>query len=89
MPVQTHIFCRIQHLKQVGAQLGLDFTNKTDRFPNTLQAHALLEHTVEKYGETKQNEVAEHIFKVRMCISMIICHQTPVAYSLSLSFLLY
>jgi len=51
-------------MKSAGASVGIDFTGKCDRTPNTLLAHVLLEFTLKKYGSVKQNEVAERIFKM-------------------------
>jgi len=51
-------------MKSAGASVGIDFTGKCDRAPNTLLSHALLEFTLTKYGSVKQNEVAERIFKM-------------------------
>lgn len=50
-------------LKNAGASVGIDFTGKTDRTPNTLLSHALLEFVLEKYGWEKQNQLQEAIFK--------------------------
>jgi predicted DsbA family dithiol-disulfide isomerase len=50
-------------LKAAGEAVGIDFTGACDRAPNTLQAHALLEYVLDNAGATKQNEVAELIFK--------------------------
>jgi len=50
-------------LKAAGASVGINFTGKTDRTPNTLLGHALLEHTLEKHGWKKQNEVQEALFQ--------------------------
>lgn len=52
-----------QRLKAAGGSVGIDFTGKTDRSPNTLLAHALLEHTLEKRGWKKQNQVQEALFQ--------------------------
>jgi predicted DsbA family dithiol-disulfide isomerase len=50
-------------LKGAGASVGIDFTGKTDRTPNTLLAHVLLEYTLDKYGWKMQNEMQEAIFQ--------------------------
>lgn len=50
-------------LKEAGAAVGIDFTGKCDRYPNTLRSHALLEYAREKYGVEKQNELAEALFQ--------------------------
>ena len=54
----------LQNLVKAGMGVGLEFTTKSDRFPNTLPAHAVLEHTLEKYGADKQNQLVEVVFKV-------------------------
>jgi len=51
------------YMKSAGSSVGIDFTGKCNRTPNTLLAHALLEFALEKHGSTKQNEVAERLFK--------------------------
>mmetsp|Transcript_11840 Transcript_11840/g.13417 ORF Transcript_11840/g.13417 Transcript_11840/m.13417 type:complete len:161 (-) Transcript_11840:431-913(-) len=51
-------------MKSAGASVGIDFTGKCDRTPNTLLAHVLLEFVLQKYGSVKQNEIAERIFKM-------------------------
>jgi len=43
--------------------VGIDFTGKCDRAPNTLLAHAFLDHVLVAYGSAKQNEVQEALFK--------------------------
>jgi len=50
-------------MKAGGEAVGIDFTGLTDRSPNTLVAHALLEYALEKHGREKQNEVQEALFK--------------------------
>eukprot|EP00567_Pseudictyota_dubia_P015701 CAMPEP_0197456602 /NCGR_PEP_ID=MMETSP1175-20131217/43824_1 /TAXON_ID=1003142 /ORGANISM="Triceratium dubium, Strain CCMP147" /LENGTH=211 /DNA_ID=CAMNT_0042990723 /DNA_START=57 /DNA_END=692 /DNA_ORIENTATION=+ len=52
-----------RRLKEAGEPVGINFTGKTDRSPNTLVAHALLDYTLEKAGHQKQNEVQEALFK--------------------------
>lgn len=52
------------HMKNAGLSVGIDFTGKCDRTPNTLLGHTLLDLALEKYGPAKQNEVAERIFKM-------------------------
>ena len=51
-------------LKSMGETVGIEFTGKPDRYPNTLQAHALLEYTRNVKGASEQNKVAEELFKV-------------------------
>lgn len=50
-------------MKNAGLSVGIDFTGKCDRTPNTLLGHALLDFALETSGPEKQNEVAERIFK--------------------------
>jgi len=52
-----------RRLKSAGEAVGIDFTGKTDRSPNTLVAHALLDYALEKGGPKKQNEVQEALFR--------------------------
>ena len=52
-----------RRLKSAGEEVGIDFTGKTDRSPNTLAAHALLEYALEKGGSQKQNDVQEALFR--------------------------
>jgi len=51
-------------LKSAGTSVGIDFTGASDRAPNTLLCHALLEFALKKHGSVKQNEVAERLFKM-------------------------
>ncbi|KAL5004386.1 hypothetical protein ScPMuIL_017842 [Solemya velum] len=48
-------------LQKAGTKVGIDFTYKSTRFPNTLLSHALLDYA--KDDVTKQNHVAELLFK--------------------------
>lgn len=50
-------------MQSAGAAVGIDFTGKCDRVPNTLLAHCLLDYVLEAHGAAKQNEVQEGIFK--------------------------
>jgi len=50
-------------LKGAGEAVGIDFTGKCHRYPNTIRAHALLEYAAEVDGGRKQNELAEVMFK--------------------------
>ncbi|CAH1245343.1 Hypp7466 [Branchiostoma lanceolatum] len=52
------------HLKAAGQSVGIDFTGKCPRFPNTIQAHCLLEHAgkVPDGGKT-QDKLAEVLFR--------------------------
>ena len=66
---------RVQQLKQAGLRVGIDFTNKSGRFPNTIKSHALLEYSKDKNGGTKHNEIAEKLFYVifNLVIVFIAC----------------
>jgi len=50
-------------MKAAGLAAGIAFTGKTDRYPNTLDAHVILDYVLEQSGPTKQNEVQERLFK--------------------------
>lgn len=50
-------------LKAAGAAVDIDFTGKTDRSPNTLVAHGLLDYALERRGPKGQNEVQEALFR--------------------------
>lgn len=50
-------------LKNAGKPVGIDFTGKTDRYPNTLQAHQLLSYALESRGASVQNELSEVLFR--------------------------
>mmetsp|Transcript_19067 Transcript_19067/g.44656 ORF Transcript_19067/g.44656 Transcript_19067/m.44656 type:complete len:161 (+) Transcript_19067:172-654(+) len=52
------------HMNRQGHSVGIDFTGKCDRTPNTLLGHALLEYALEKGGAAVQNDLAERIFKM-------------------------
>jgi predicted DsbA family dithiol-disulfide isomerase len=49
-------------MKQIGVDVGIDFTGKCDRSPNTVLAHCLLDFALSSDGPKKQNEVQELIF---------------------------
>lgn len=56
-------------LKQIGLQVGIEFTGKTDRTPNTLKAHTLLKYALEQSKQRKdggelQNRLAEALFRM-------------------------
>ena len=50
-------------LKAAGQSVGIDFTGKTDRSPNTLLAHTLMDWCAEVHGSSKQNELQEVLFR--------------------------
>ena len=49
-------------LKQAGLSVGIDFTGKCDRFPNSVLAHRLMEWVEKKNGSAVQNRLAEGLF---------------------------
>lgn len=49
-------------MKQAGLQVGIDFTGKCDRSPNTIFAHCVLSYILEKHGSEAQNKVQEALF---------------------------
>jgi len=53
-------------LKSAGEAVGIDFSGKTDRYPNTVMAHMLLKYAEQeqvKAGSDVQNVVAEILFR--------------------------
>lgn len=50
-------------LKQAGAAVGIDFTGKTDRYPNSLKAHTLLEYALSTSGPAVQDKLQEVLFR--------------------------
>lgn len=50
-------------LKAAGSKVGIDFTGLTDRYPNTVAAHALMDYALEKHGTEVQNHVSEILFR--------------------------
>lgn len=50
-------------LRAAGQAVGIDFTGKTDRTPNTLASHTLLQYAGEHEGFAKQNELQEILFR--------------------------
>ena len=61
----TCVCCRVSpRLKSAGASVGIDFTGKCDRYPNTLKGHALLEYAKTHNNGALQNDLQEALFKV-------------------------
>jgi len=52
-----------ERLKAVGEQAGINFTGLTDRYPNSVKAHALLEHVFLKKGSDAQHRLMEVLFR--------------------------
>ena len=46
-------------MKAAGAAAGIDFTGKTDRAPNSVRAHAVLDYALEQHGAGAQNALME------------------------------
>jgi len=49
-------------MKQAGEAVGIDFTGKCDRYPNSVEAHALLKFAADTAPE-KQNALQEELFR--------------------------
>jgi predicted DsbA family dithiol-disulfide isomerase len=49
-------------MKQIGLDVGIDFTGKCGRSPNTMLAHCLMDFALTIDGPKKQNELQEVIF---------------------------
>ncbi len=54
----------MRRLRDIGKDIGINFTGKAGKTPFTPAAHVLLEYTRELDGGNKQNEVQEALFKV-------------------------
>lgn len=52
-----------RRLKAAGEPVGINFTGKTDRYPNTILAHVLLRFALQKGGWKIQNQVSEILFR--------------------------
>ena len=52
------------HLKAAGSAVGIDFTGATNRVPNTILAHVLLDLAGE-IGSEAQNLLQEQLFQVK------------------------
>jgi len=50
-------------LHAAGLQVGIEFTGKCDRYPNTVLAHVLLELALKEGGPALQNNLMEVLFK--------------------------
>lgn len=50
-------------LKQAGAAVGIDFTGKTDRYPNSVAAHTVLDWALETKGTETQGRLQEVLFR--------------------------
>lgn len=50
-------------MKQAGNAVGINFTGKCDRAPNSLQSHCLLTLAEKELGWQKQNELQEMLFQ--------------------------
>jgi len=50
-------------LKTIGDQVGIQFTGKTDRYPNSIKAHTLMAFAERSAGRAKQNELQEVLFR--------------------------
>ena len=52
-----------QRLKDAGSKVGIDFTGKTDRYPNSTLMHALMLYTLENDGPAVQHTLADVTFR--------------------------
>lgn len=52
-----------ERLKAAGAAVGIDFTGKTDRYPNSVLAHTLLDYALTAAGPQKQHQLQEVLFR--------------------------
>ena len=59
-------------MMQAGEEVGIQFAFTNTSFPNTLRAHALLDFALFKDGGTKQNDVAEMLFKVGVVCGCVV-----------------
>jgi len=50
-------------MKMTGQSVGIDFTGKCDRAPNTILAHSLMKHVLDTKGADTQNKLQEVIFR--------------------------
>lgn len=50
-------------MKAVGKSVGIDFTGLTDRYPNTLLAHILLDYALKNHGPEVQDHLQEVLFR--------------------------
>ena len=63
--IKGFAFSKTGHLYKAGESVGIDFTGKCERFPNTLIGHQMLEYSKMLDPTMKiQNQVAERIFQV-------------------------
>jgi len=52
-----------KRLADFGKSVGINFTGKTDRYPNTLACHVALDYAAAVGGSKAQDELAELLFK--------------------------
>mmetsp|Transcript_118833 Transcript_118833/g.177629 ORF Transcript_118833/g.177629 Transcript_118833/m.177629 type:complete len:144 (-) Transcript_118833:402-833(-) len=50
-------------MKEMGVCVGIDFTGKCDRTPNTVLAHCLLYHALQTKGAAVQDKLCEILFR--------------------------
>jgi len=51
-----------QRMRAAGSQVGIDFTGKTDRYPNSIKAHTLLAYAGREQPDA-QNQLQEVLFR--------------------------
>ena len=54
----------MKRLRDVGKEIGINFTGKAEKTPFTPAGHALLEYSKEAEGGSKHNDIQEALFKV-------------------------
>nr|KAI8733502.1 hypothetical protein BgiMline_028688 [Biomphalaria glabrata] len=54
---------RVQHLKETGKSLGIDFNFTCPVYPYTVPAHVLVEFAKEHEGGSKENEISDKLFR--------------------------
>ena len=74
-------------MKQAGASVGIDFTGKCDRAPNTMKAHCLSEYIKDTHGTEVQNQFQEKLFEMYFTTGLYpdIDNLTALATSIGLS----
>ena len=54
----------MKRLRDIGKEIGINFTGKAEKTPFTPAGHALLEYSKEVEGGSKHNDIQEALFKV-------------------------
>ncbi|KNC82640.1 hypothetical protein SARC_05080 [Sphaeroforma arctica JP610] len=67
-----------QNMRMMGQKVGIDFTGKTDRTPNTIHAHNLMHLAFGKGGSVLQNKVQEKLFQAYFTDGVFLDAQTVI-----------